>query len=289
VVDEPEPYESPPVAARFRVSGARCETGPLQSFELRSQPRTEGAEVIDTGDPFPTGGPKFAGSATISAPVGPPGPRARGHVGSSAPMPGTFKKDWSMPAPRPWRRTREHLIQVVLLAVLAAGAYVAVPHVRSLLADLSMPSDLRAYVHGAGVPYAPAGLGYAVRLPAPPKTRDILVAASRAEPALLIHRSIVSGTGFEIVISAVDLSGATAVRDGVTGALHDAQLVGYRPTDVRRVAVAGRSAFDYDLHASPAIHASIVVGVRHLYVFSVQSNSAGAVLDALTGSLRLSR
>jgi hypothetical protein len=288
MVDEPEPYESPPVASRFRVSDAGSGPGAPQSFELRSDPRTQGVAAIDVGDPLLTGGPKFAGSAPIVAPVGPPGPRADRRGGSPGPMPGTFQKDWSRSAPRPLRRTRRRLTQVVVLATLAAGACLAAPHVRSLLANQSMPAVLGAYVHGRGVSYAPAGQGYAVRLPAPPHTRDILVAASRAEPALLIRRSIVSGTNFEIVISTVELSAGTALRNGLSGALHDAQLVGYAPTHVRRVVVDGTSAFGYELHASPAIDARVLVGAHHLYVLSVQSTSAGAVLDAVTQSLRLS-
>jgi hypothetical protein len=178
---------------------------------------------------------------------------------------------------------------MVVVAMLVAGAYVVAPHVRSWLADRSIPADLRAYVDGLGVSDAPAGQGYTVRVPSRPHAGEVLVAASGAQPALVIYRSIVSGTDFEIVIRAVDLSGATALRGGLTGALHDAPLVGSGPTDVRRVVVDGTSAFDYELPTSPAIHARILSGARHLYVLSVQSTSAGTVLDTLTQSLRLSR
>jgi len=287
VVDEPEPYESPPVASRFRVSDANVEAGAPQSFELRSQPRTHGVAAVGTGGPVPAGGPKFGGSPIV-APVGLPAPRGHRRPASATPTPGTFNKACSRSAPRPWRRTRRRFTHLVLLAVLAAGAYVVAAQARSSLADRSMPAALVAYVHGTGVSYAPAGQGYAVRLPSQPGTGDVLVAASRTEPALLIHRSIVSGTDFEIVIRAVDRSGAAALHGGLTGALHDAQLVGDAPTNMRRVVVDDTPAVEYDLHASPTVHARIVMGARHLYVFSVRSPWAGAVLDALTQSVRLS-
>jgi hypothetical protein len=283
-VDDPEPYESPPIASRFRVAETRFEPGAPQSFALRPQRRTPGGAALDAAEPRPAGGPKFAGSS----PIGPPGQGSPRRRPTPTPTPGTITKGRSMSAPRPWPRTRQRLTGIVVVALLAAGTYVAVPHVRSLLADQSIPTDLRAYVHGQGVPYAPAGQGYAVRLPSPPHAGDVLVAASAAQPALVIHRSIVSGAGFDIEIRAVDLSGPTALRGGLTDALHDVALVGSRPTHVRRVVVDGTSGIDYELSGTPVIHARILSGTRHLYVLSVQSTSAGTVLDALTQSLRLS-
>lgn len=203
-------------------------------------------------------------------------------------MPGTFKRDWSVSAPKRLRRTRRRLAQVLVLAVFAAGVYIAYPRVRTWLADRSVPADLRAYVHGTGVSSAPTGQGYVVRLPSPPATRDILVAASWTQPALVVHQSIVFSADFEIVIRVVDVSGANALRNGLTGAMHDAQLAGPAPSHLHRVVVAGASGFDYDLSASPATHARMILGARHLYVITVRSKSAGAVLDALTQSLRLS-
>ncbi len=203
-------------------------------------------------------------------------------------MPGTFKKDWSTPAPRRSRRTGRHVAQILVLAVLAAAAYVAAPRVRTWLADRSVPADLHAYVQGRGVSYAPAGQGIVVRLPAQPVIGDVVVAASGAEPALVVQRATLSGADFKIVIRVADLSGGAALRNGLLGVLQDAQLVGDAPTHVRAVVVAGRSAIDYDLNASPPIHASVFLDGQHLYVISVQAKSAGPVLDALTKSLRLS-
>ncbi len=203
-------------------------------------------------------------------------------------MPGTFKKDWSTPAPKRLRRTGRHVAQILVLVVLAAGAYVAAPRVRTWLADRSVPADLHAYVQGHGVSYAPAGQGYVVRLPARPVTGDVVVAASGGEPALVMHRAVLSGADFKIVIRVADLSDGPALSNGLLGVLHDAQLVGSAPTHVRAVLVAGRSAIDYDVDASPAVHATVFLGGQHLYVISVQAKSAGPVLDALTRSLRLS-
>jgi len=285
-VDEPEPYESPPVASRFRASGLQA--GPQQSFELPPQTRAHiSSPQSDTDDPLPPGGPTFVRSSTIAAPVGPPG-RRKSDPASSAPLPGTFKKDWSTPAPKRSRRTGRHVAQMLVLVVVAAVASVAYPHVRTWLADRSVPADLQAYVHGHGVSYAPAGQGFVVRLPAPPVTGDAVVAASGAEPAMVMLRATLSGAGFKIVVRVADLSGGPALANGLLGVLHDAQLVGDAPTHVRAVVVAGRPAIDYDLNASPTIHASLFVDGQHLYVISVQAKSAGPVLDALTKSLRLS-
>jgi hypothetical protein len=289
-VDEPEPYEAPPVASRFRASGTEVQPGPPQSFELPLHPRADAAlaeAATGSDDPLPPGGPTFVRSSIIEAPVGPPGQRKPDPT-SSAPLPGTFKKDWSTPVPKRSRRTGRHVAPMLVLVVLAAAAYVAAPRVRVWFADRSVPGDLRAYVDGRGVSYAPAGEGYVVRLPARPIAGDVVVAATAAEPALVMHQSVLLRADFKIVIGVADLSGGHALRNGLLGVVQDVPLVGNAPTHVREVVFAGRSAIDYDLNASPTIHASVVLGGEHLYVISVQAKSAGTVLDALTTSLRLS-
>jgi hypothetical protein len=291
-VDEQEGYEIPPVASRYRAGSGEHEPGPPQSFELASPAMLaqRAAEAIaGEAEPLPPGGPKFTGS--IGGPVGAPGRRRRPASQAAVtppPTPGTFQPLWSPSAPPRPRRVRRNLTRLLVLVILGAAACRAYSPVRARLTAGSVPADLRAYVGGRRVTYAPPGLGYVVGLPSRPVTRDSQVPAVGDEPSLFVHRSIVGGRDFEIVIRVTDLSNTTALANGLTGALHDPQLTGGPPLNVQARLFDGQAALDYDLHASPAMRVRMFVRGRRLYNISVQSSSASAVLDAVAKSFRLS-
>ena len=292
-MNEQEGYEIPPVAARYRAGSGDHEPGPPQSFELASPAmlaaRAASVTAGEVAEPLPAGGPKFTGS--IAGPVGPPrrrrGPGSEG-AGTPLPMPGPFQSAWSRPEPKRSRRVRRNLTWLLVLVSLGAAACFAYAPVRAELTARSVPADLRAYVGGRRVTYAPAGQGYVVGLPSRPVTRDSQVPAVGDEPSLFVHRSIVGGRDFEIVIRVTDLTNTTALANGLTGALHDPQLAGGAPFNVHALLFDGQAALDYDLHANPPMRVRMFVRGRRLYDISVQSSSASAVLDAVARSFRLS-
>jgi hypothetical protein len=290
-VIEPEPYEIPPVASRYRAGEAGLTPGPPKSFDLVSEAsRAEQQAARDAAGRAaapPDGGPKFSSSSPVGAPVGPPGRRVPRRVAEPGPLPGTIVPEWSLPAPKRSRRVGRHVAQLLVVALLGAGAYLVAPHVRTVLANRAVPADLQPYVKGGGVPYAPAARGYVVRLPSRPVTRDSLVQAAGKEPGLFVQRSIVAGNDFQIVIRFVDLTNPAARSSGLAGALHDPQVAGPAPINVRAVTFAGQPAFDYSRATSPATRARIFLRGARLYVISVQSKAAGAVLDAVAKSFRL--
>ena len=286
---EPEPYEIPPVSPRFRAGASGSEPGPPKSFEV---PPTavlvddETLEPLAEAAPLPAGGPQF-GAKVLAGPVDRPGAApSRGSV--PTPFSRAARSGWKPPRPGRKRRARPMLARVLVVVVLGAGAYLAYPHVRTLIAAHFVPADLRGYVEGRGVSYAPAGQGYAVRLPSSPVARDAPVVVSGGEPPALMHRSIVAGAHFSIVIRVADLPAANALPNGPLGALHDAQLAGSAPSHVRAVTFLGQTALDYDLPGNPATHARMFVRGLHVYVISVQSSaSVSTVFDTLTGSFKL--
>jgi hypothetical protein len=289
-VDEQEGYEIPPVASRYRAGPGAPEPAPPLSFELVS-PATlaSRATSVTADEPLPPGWPKFTGS--IAGPVGAPGRRRRPGspgVGTPLPMPATFEPARSRPAPERPRRARRNLTRLLVLVILAAAACFAYAPVRARLSARSVPADLRAYVGGRSVTYAPRGQGYVVGLPSRPVARDSQVPAVGDEPSLFVHRSIVGGRDFEIVIRVADLTNTTALANGLTGALHDPQLAGGAPINVHALLFDGQPALDYDLPAGPAMRVRMFVRGRRLYNISVQSTSASAVLDAVARSFRLS-
>jgi hypothetical protein len=290
-VNAPEPYELPPVSPRFAAGPGGFKAGPPKSFELPSRAAVADTEVAteteaDAAGPRVAGGPQFGGSP-IGPPVGAPGRRAARVAGVAAQLPGSFKTEWSLPAPKRWRRVRHALVRVLVLAIVVGGAYAAYPHVRTFITNRSVPADQRAYVGGHGVQYAPVGQHFAVRLPSLPAHRDSQVPAASGEPAMFVHRSIVSGADFEVVIRVADLAKGVALTHGLTGVLNDNQIAGPLPRGVHPTVFAGVSALDYTLASSPPTHARLFVRGAHVYVISVQSKAAGTVLDALSRSFRL--
>ena len=110
----------------------------------------------------------------------------------------------------------------------------------------SVPNDLRAYVGGKGVPYAPAGEGYSVRLPKQPVHTDTALSADDA-PWTAIHRSVVTGPDYRVVIRVAQLSRSVTLPFGVVGALGDPRVAGeIAATDIRPVTFEGNAAYDYD-------------------------------------------
>ena len=101
---------------------------------------------------------------------------------------------------------------------------------------------------------------------------------------MFMHRSIASGAGYEIVIRVVDVPDGMPLPFGAVGALADPRIGGGAPVDVRRsVRRIGRPTTMTS--NSPLIHGVFLHG-RRLYVMSVQSKSADAVLKVLGESFR---
>ena len=204
-------------------------------------------------------------------------------------MPGTFQPAWSAPAPKRPRRARRNLTRLLVLVDPGRGRLLRVSAgAHEAHGGVSAGRSARRTSTAARVTYAPAGQGYVVGLPARPVTRDSQVPAVGDELSLFVHRSIVGGRDFEIVIRVTDLTNTTALANGLSGALHDPQLAGGAPFNVHALLFDGQAALDYDLHASPPMPRRMFVRGRRLYDISVQSSSATAVLDAVARSFRLS-
>jgi hypothetical protein len=236
---------------------------------------------------MPPGGPTFAGGDPVAPPVAPP----KGDPTQGLP-PGVRVPLWTpsdTPAPRsrpdaviPWRK----LGTFVVLAVLALGAYQAYPRAHAWWVARGVPADLRAYVEGKGVQYAPEGQGYSVRVPKLPVHRDSTVApATRPEIWLTMHRSIVSGAGYQIVIRVADLRGGATLPFGITGTLVDPRIAGTeRPTNVRLVDFDGKPSYEYDLGSRPPMRGRVFRRGARLFVVTVQSKGADRVLDTVMAS-----
>jgi len=254
----------------------------------------DAAEGSATPPPVPPGGPQFLGR--MNARGGPPERRRfRGARAPDAPPPGTRLSAWSRSGPvvRPKSRRAGRAVHVatwlLVIGCIGVGAVAGYPHVRTWLRERSVPAALRSYVDGNGVQYAPAGQGFSVRVPIPPVRRDGVLPATNGQPAIFVHRSIATGAAYEIVIRVVDVPAGLPLPYGAVGLLADPRIGGAGPVNVRRVSLAGRTAYDYDLKSppSPAVHARMLLDGKHLYVISVQSASAGTVMQALAKSFRL--
>jgi hypothetical protein len=271
---------------------------PHLNFQVSQPPTT--AFLIDDSTanaiaaaPVPAGGPQFLGRA--SSPVGASDRRkTRGARLPEVPPPGTRISAWSRSGPvvkpsssnagRMFRR----VMWLVILACVGIGAFAGYPGVRDYIRERPVPAALHSYVSGRGVHYAPAGQGFTARLPKQPVRRDGALTATGSTPAMFVHRSIASGAGYEIVIRVVDVPDGMRFPFGAVGALADPRIGGGAPVNVRRVAFAGQSAYDYDLKssASPPIHARVFLHGQRLYVMSVQSKSAETVLHTLATSFQ---
>lgn len=313
---EPESYESPPVAGRYRANEDRAGSGaPSSEFwsrppekrqppgpapavdEPEAQPEV-GAGIVDDpaapdaltaeGASLPAGGPRFVGSAPVPPPGG--GRHRRMHRDADPGVPlGAFRPSWSLPEPSRTRRLRPLLIPLVVLAVLGAAAYLAYPHVRTLIRARSAPADLRSYVKGRGVVYTPVGQGYSVRLPAVPVHRDQRVTAPDGKHSMLVRRSIAAGADYQIVIRVDELAKGTTLPLGLAGALQDPFLTGTNsPAIVHKTVIAGETAYEGQVHARHVLPFEMAVLMHggRLYVIRLEAGSVGTVFNALAKSFR---
>ena len=190
------------------------------------------------------------------------------------------------PAPRR-APVRSLVILGVTLAVMAGA--VVYPIIRSQAGQLSVPAALRSYVAGHGVTYAPRALHYSVRLPASPVRRDGPSTSPDRKFSLTVHRSLVTGTDYEIVIRETILPSAKVLANGVSGAVYD-PLVGGSPSavHVRRSLVGRMPVYDYDLGltSGPTIRGRVFLAGHRFFLITVQADS-DKVFDAVVGSFRL--
>ena len=89
----------------------------------------------------------------------------------------------------------------------------------------SVPADLRAYSQGKGVRYRPKGQGFEVRLPKAPVRGDVQLGVQPA-PWTAIHRAVVTGADYRIVIRVGELAVGATLPFGLGGALADARFGG---------------------------------------------------------------
>ena len=197
------------------------------------------------------------------------------------------------PEPEPARRRRVlRLRSLVILAVtlvLAAGAAVY-PTIRARLDRPSVPAALRSFVAGDGVIYAPAGLDYSVRLPAVPVRRDGPSTAPDRKLSLPVHRSLVSGPGFEIVIRETILPSANVLANGLGGAMYDPLVGGSTSAvHVHRLMLGRMPEYDFDvgLTGGPPIRGRVFLAGHRFYLITVQSEAVDEVFAAVVGSFRL--
>jgi hypothetical protein len=177
---------------------------------------------------------------------------------------------------------------VVVLALAVGLAVIGFSIGRAHFADSSVPKQIRTYVDGGGVRYAPAGQGYSVRLPSKPVRRDGV--STKLTRSLAVRRSIVAGDGFEIVVREIELPSAGALTNGLAGAVYDPTVGGDEAAiHVHAVTFAGGPAYDFDagLSGGPTIRSRMFLRASRLYVVSVQGDQGDGLFDALMKSFRV--
>ncbi len=241
----------------------------------------------------PAGGPQFRGRAGPPEGV-PERRRTRGAALPDIPPPGTRISAWSrsgpvvaITSPHAGRAQRVALRLLLLVCVSVVGV-IGYPLVKTYIRERSVPAALRPYVAGKGVQYMPAGQGFAARLPQQPVHRDGSVPAGNGTPALYVHRSIVSGSGYEIVIRVVDVPDGMPLPFGAVGALADPRIGGAAPVNVHRTSFARSTAFGYEQRSSSTalIRGVVFLHAQRLYVISVQSKSGDVILQTFGRSFR---
>jgi hypothetical protein len=308
-VTEPEGYESPPVASRYRAREApeeRAGSG-APSSEFWAQPpaksppppftptprKTERPAGSETAveeaagsPPLPPGGPRFVGSSPVPSPTAGRHRRRDPHEPAGGPL-GAFQATWSLPAPSRARRLRPVLIPALVLVVLGVAAYVAYPHVRTWVRAQDVPVSLRSYVTGHGVEYAPVGQGYRVRLPVAPVRRDQQVTSSDGKRSMLVRRSIAAGTGYQIVIRVDEIAAGALPRSGLAGALQDPFLTGTNaPAIVHKTVIGGETAYAGEVHARNVLpfEMGVVMHRGRLFVIRIEARSVETVFGAVARS-----
>jgi hypothetical protein len=236
----------------------------------------------------PPGGPTFVGGDPVASPVAPPkGDPAQGlPPGVRVPLwtPADSAPPFTRPdAVIPWRK----MFTFVVLVVLAAGGYRAYPRVHAWYVARSVPADLRAYSQGKGVQYRPKGQGFEVRLPKAPVHGDVPLGIQPA-PWTAIHRAVVTGADYHIVIRVGELASDATLPFGLAGALADARFGGRRaPHALELASFDDEPAYEFHVDGPRPITGRVFRRGTRVYVVSVQSKSAGHVLDTVLHSLTL--
>jgi hypothetical protein len=175
----------------------------------------------------------------------------------------------------------------VVLVVLAAGGYTAYPRVHAWYVARSVPADLRAYTQGKGVRYRPKGQGFEVLLPKAPAHGDVPLGIQPA-PWTAIHRAVVTGADYHIVIRVGELASDATLPFGLAGALADARFGGRRaPHALELASFDDEPAYEFHVDGPRPITGRVFRRGTRVYVVSVQSKSAGHVLDTVLHSLTL--
>jgi hypothetical protein len=238
---------------------------------------------------LPPGGPTFAGGAAIAAPVAqpkgdptkglPPGVRVPLWTPADAAPPVPTRAD----AVIPWRK----LVTFVVLAVFVFAGYQAYPRARLWWVERGIPADLHAYAEGQGVAYAPAGQRYSVRLPKAPMHDDEALGPQPA-PWTEIHRTVVTGADYRIVIRVGELADGLPLPFGLGGALADARIGGTPlPRYLHLDAFDDKPAYAFQAEGPSPIAGRVFRRGTRVYVVIVQSKGADRVLDAVLHSFRL--
>jgi hypothetical protein len=244
------------------------------------------------GELTDAGGPRFAGAGPASAPVGPPGLSSDLKDVAPTTAPGTFMAAWSstnrtkMHKSQKAARNRKRARRLIALLLLGVGAYFAYPYVHTQIVARSVSADLRPYVEGKGVTYAPAGGGYSVRLPAVPVRADRQLVAPTIPITMATHVSTVTGSDYKIVVWVGDLPGG-GLPKGVVAALKDPEIGGTGAlSGVHEVQLAGETASVGSFASSDVLprRVAVLVHAGHLYVIRVQAQAVGPVFDRLTKS-----
>jgi hypothetical protein len=281
-LDEPDPVLVAIVADDAAPAAPVSRSGDFAEVERAVE------ELTDAG------GPRFVGAGPTSAPVGPPGLNSDMKEVAPTTAPGSFMAAWSltnrtrMHKSQKTARNRKRARRLVALLLLGVGAYFVYPYVHTQIVARSVAADLRPYVEGKGVAYAPAGGGYSVRLPAAPVRADRQLVAPTIPIAITAHASTVTGHDYKIVVWVGDLPGG-ALPKGELAALKDPEIGGTGAlTGVHEVQLAGETAAVGSFASSDALprRVAVLVHAGHLYVIRVQAQTVGPVFDRLTKSFR---
>jgi hypothetical protein len=259
-----------------------------RSLAFEKQVSSRHALVAAPPAETPPGGPTFVGGDPVASPVAPPkGDPAQGlPPGVRVPLwtPADSAPPFTRPdAVIPWRK----MFTFVVLVVLAAGGYRAYPRVHAWYVARSVPADLRAYTQGKGVRYRPKGQGFEVRLPKAPVHGDLPLGIQPA-PWTAIHRAVVTGADYHIVIRVGELASGATLPFGLAGALADARFGGRRaPHALELASFDDKPAYEFHVDGPRPITGRVFRRGTRVYVVSVQSKSAGHVLDTVLHSLKL--
>ena len=237
---------------------------------------------------LPPGGPTFVGGEPVAPPVAPPKGDPANGLPPGVRTPLWTPTDTAAPPYRPdavipWRK----MFTCIVLVVLAAGAYKAYPRAHAWFVARSVPAELRAYSRGKGVRYAPKGQRFEVRLPKAPVHGDVALGIQPA-PWTAIHRAVVTGADYHIVIRVGELATGASLLFGLGGALADARFGGKPPPhDLELVSFDDKPAYKFHVDGPHPMTGRVFRRGTRVYVVSVQSKGAGHVLDMVLHSFKL--